>query len=118
MGITNYNVRREQYTYPWALIALLGGLAHGRLLQDELLELGGRGDEADLAALLDDAPDPPVGVVLLVDVQVVPNLEGDRRPVHGRVVVLFIVAGSQVKLAGLRIECCQLISDLIKYLYG
>ena len=104
-------------TYPWALIALLGGLAHGRLLQDELLELGGRGDEADLAALLDDAPYPPVGVVLLVDVEVVPNLEGDRRPVHGRVVVLFI-AGSQVKLAGLRIECCQLISDLIKYLYG
>ena len=101
-------------TYPWALIALLGGLAHGRLLQDELLELGGRGDEADLAALLDDAPDPPVGVVLLIDVEVVPNLEGDRRPVHGRVVVLFIVAGSQVKFAGLTIECCQRISDLIK----
>ena len=109
-----YNVPREQYTYPRALIALLGGLAHGRLLQDELLELGGRGNKADLAALLDDAPDPPVGVVLLVDVQVVPNLEGDRRPVHGRVVVLFIVGSVVKKCSTFNLAYDQyLISDFI-----
>ena len=54
-----------------------GSLPDRSLLQDQLLQFGRRGDEANITALFDDAPDPPVHVVLLEDVEEVADVKGD-----------------------------------------
>jgi hypothetical protein len=55
-----------------------GGLADWRLLKDELLQLGGGGDEANITALLHLPPYPPAAVVLLEDVQEISDLEAEK----------------------------------------
>ena len=69
----------------------LGPFSNWRLLEDELLQFGWRRNEANITALLDNAPDPPVDVVLFVNVEEVADVEGDGAPVDGRVVVLAAV---------------------------
>ena len=54
-----------------------GALADGRLLQDELLQLSWGGNEPDITAFAYLPPDPPVAVVLLKNVQEIPNLEAE-----------------------------------------
>ena len=55
-----------------------GPLADGRLLEYELLQLGGGRDEPDITAFTDLPPDPPVAVVFLKDVQEISDFKAEN----------------------------------------
>ena len=55
-----------------------GSLANGRLLEYQLLQLGGGRDEPDITAFTDLPTDPPVAVVLLEDVQEISDFKAEN----------------------------------------
>jgi hypothetical protein len=69
--------KRRQYGAALPERLDFGCLADGRLLKDELLQLGGGGDEANITALLHLPPNPPAAVVLLEDVQEISDFEAE-----------------------------------------